>query len=279
VTIQKPCQSTIREGFDLFYVLVDEPASSRTISYSHPCTLASCVEENHRRAANIFLLAVQNATPKDYAVPHTHVIQELLRQLDRWRTLLPKALQWGDNDRFVFCKPTAAATAGSPDPMFSFDETPTTPHELGGSVAIASAQLRSRYYYTRFMILRPFVFKALHFPTQMSDEDADYTGQCLQACLLWPIAMHPPKVRKRLIPYLFAWTQNFFGVLLILRMVSENNAIRKIAQTYLDYDEVLKTIHLLLDWFQDMRQIDGIAEWEWDILSHLYSDVIHNRHH
>lgn len=166
--------------------------------------------------------------------------------------------------------------AGSPEPMFSFNKTSATAHELGGSLAMASAQLRSRYYYTRFMILRPFIFKALHYPEQMTPEDNNHTGQCLQAILLWPIAMNPPRDRKRLIPYLFAWTQNFFGVLLILRMVEENSTIRKIAEHYLDFQETQQTVHLLLDWFRDMRQIDGIAEWAWSVLSHLYSDYLQN---
>jgi hypothetical protein len=199
-----------------------------------------------------------------------------LRQLDHWRTLLPAALQWDDNKRFEYPDASAAMAAGSSGPMFSFENTPATAHELGGSLAMASAQLRSRYYYTRFMILRPFVFKALHFPGQMSQEDNDCTGQCLQACLLWPIAMNPPRDRKRLIPYLFAWTQNFFGVLLILRMVEENTTIRRIAETYLDFEEMQQTVHLLLDWFRDMRQIDGIAAWAWTVLSHLYRDYLNN---
>lgn len=249
----------------------------RTVSCSHSCTLHLVSESTPGAPLTELPLAVQNAeTAKDYAGPPIHVIRELLRQLDHWRNLLPQPLQWNDMDRFAYPDPTAAAAAGSPGPMFSFGETPRTAHELGGSLAMAAAQLRSRYYYTRFMILRPFVFKALHFPQQMSDEDAEYTGQCLQACLLWPISMNPPKDRKRLIPYLFAWTQNFLGILLILRMVTENDALRKIAERYLDYDEVSQTVHLLLDWFQDMRQIDGIAEWAWGILSHLYSDVIDN---
>ncbi|TID15171.1 Polyubiquitin [Venturia nashicola] len=213
---------------------------------------------------------------EDYCGPPIHVIRELLRQLDHWRALLPAALQWDDNKRFEYPDPPAATAAGSSGPLFSFNSVPATAYELGDSLAMASAQLRSRYYYTRFMILRPFVFKALHYPEQLSPEDIDYTGQCLQSCLLWPIAMNPPRDRKRLIPYLFAWTQNFLGVLLILRMVEENVTLRKISQKYLNGDEAAQTVHLLLDWFSDMRQIDGIAAWAWTVLSHLYSDYLSN---
>jgi hypothetical protein len=179
-----------------------------------------------------------------------HVIKELSRQLDNWRSLLPRVLQWNDHDRY---EPSSTAA--------------DSPVELG------SSHLKSRYYYARFMIFRPFVYKALHFPTQMSEEDRHYTALCLQACMLWPIAMDPPRMRKRLIPYLFAWTQNFLGVLLILRMTTKNRMLRSIADRNLDGGDVQKTILLLLDWFRDMRQVDGMAEWSWTIFSRLYTDV------
>lgn len=240
-------------------------------------TLASRVGAMPTAPLTINSLAVKSAEyAKDYSGPPVHVIRELLRQLDHWRTLLPPALQWDDNKRFEYPDANAAMAAGSPGPLFSFSTTPATAYELGGSLAMASAQLRSRYYYTRFMILRPFIFKALHYPESMTTEDNEYTGQCLQSCLLWPIAMNPPRDRKRLIPYLFAWTQNFFGVLLILRMVEENLTIRKIAEKYLNFEETQQTVHLLLDWFRDMRQIDGIAEWAWSVLSHLWSHYLEN---
>jgi len=178
------------------------------------------------------------------------VVKELSRQLDHWRTLLPPVLQWNDQDRYE-------VTVLAQD----------SPVELG------SSHLRSRYYYARFMIYRPFVYKALHFPDYMCEEDIHYTAQCLQACMLWPISMDPPRMRKRLIPYLFAWTQNFLGVLLVLRMTTEHKKLRSIAESNHMLDDIEKTVHLLLDWFRDMRQLDGMAEWSWNILSQLYSDV------
>jgi hypothetical protein len=180
-----------------------------------------------------------------------HVIKELSLQVDNWRALLPRVLQWNDHDRF---ESTTVAAENSP-------------------VELGSSHLRSRYYYARFMIYRPFVYKALHFPTQMSEEDSFYTAQCLQACMLWPIAMDPPRKRKRLIPYLFAWTQNFLGVLLILRMTTENPMLRSIAEKNLSMSDIEKTVRLLLEWFYDMRQLDGMAEWSWNILEQLYNDL------
>jgi len=219
--------------------------------------------------------AVSNAESlKNYAGPPMNVIKELTRQLDNWRELLPAGLQWDDNDRFGF--PANFNTKNTADQglLFSIDSDMRPPTELGNSFAMTTAQLRSRYYYARFMIYRPFVFKALHFPEQMTENDTHFTASCLQACLLWPIAMEPTKRRKRLVPYLFAWTQNFLGVLLILRMTTEHPVLRTITERYLDAVEVEQTVYLLLDWFRDMRQADGIAEWAWGILTQLYSDVL-----
>lgn len=138
---------------------------------------------------------------------------------------------------------------------------------------ILTAQLRSRYYYARFMIYRPFIFKALHYSELMSPEDRQLAGRCLQSALLWPIAMSTCKDRKRLVPVLFAWTQNFLGVLLILRMITVNDCMGQIARDYLDANEIKDTVLLLLNWMRDMKQVDGIAEWSWNILAAMYNEV------
>jgi len=81
------------------------------------------------------------------------------------------------------------------------------------------------------------------------------------------------KDRKRLVPVLFAWTQNFLGVLLILRMITVNDCMGQIARDYLDANEIKDTVLLLLNWMRDMKQVDGIAEWSWNILAAMYNEV------
>ncbi|KAH0238909.1 hypothetical protein KCV00_g10436, partial [Aureobasidium melanogenum] len=39
---------------------------------------------------------------EDYGGPPVHVIKELARQLESWRSLLPRPLQWSDNDKTEF---------------------------------------------------------------------------------------------------------------------------------------------------------------------------------
>ena len=139
---------------------------------------------------------------------------------------------------------------------------------------MVSAHLRSRYYYARFLTYRPFLFKALHSPHPLTEDEQRSAAECLKACLLWPISMDPPKSRKRLVPYLFAWTQNFLVTLLILRLIPTNARLRDITEKYIDPSEVEQTVYLLLDWLRDTRLVDAIANWGWGILEQIYSSVL-----
>jgi hypothetical protein len=218
-------------------------------------------------------------TQQNYGGPPFHVIKELEQQLESWRNTLPDRLQWSDNHRDDSDYPSGYSLGSVPHES-QFPVPPggnTSQYMSKSAVAMSTAQLRSRYYYSKFMLYRPYVYKVLHFPDQLSEEDEHYASVCLQASLLWPISMDPHKGRKRLIPYLFAWTQNFFGILLILRMTTENRILRNIVNKYNLPAEIDQTVLLLLDWFRDMRQVDGIAEWAWRILDRLYADVLSAR--
>lgn len=157
-------------------------------------------------------------------------------------------------------------------PLFTVKTLPS-PLEQHIDSQVVTAQLRSRYYYAQFIIYRPFVFKALHFPEQMSNEDRHLAARCLQSGLLWPIAMSPCKDRKRLLPVLFAWTSNFLSILLIFRMITVSPMLDQIAREFLDPIEVEGTVMLLLEWIRDMAQVEGVARWSWSVLRELYHDV------
>lgn len=60
------------------------------------------------------------------------------------------------------------------------------------------------------------------------------------------------------------------GILLILRMTTENECLSKICDEKVNRDELEQTASLMLDWLRDIKQVDGIAEWSWKILSPLY---------
>ncbi len=199
---------------------------------------------------------------------------ELSRQLDNWRSLLPPGLQWNDDDRFAYPNLETFGHRRPNEPLFAPQGNAITPVEQIHSLHMLTAQLRTRYYYARFMIYRPFVFKALHFPDSMQPEDMSMAGMCLQSAMMWQIAMAPPRDRKRLVPFLFTWNQHFLGILLILRMTTASPLLRQIAEDHLDSADFHQTIQLLLDWMRDMQQICGIANWSWKILQPLYADVL-----
>lgn len=206
----------------------------------------------------------------DYGGPPVHVIRELERQLESWRGLLPRPLQWNDHDRFEF--PNSDPNLRRPnEPLFSHDPS-AVPINHRFNLDVVTAQLRTRFYYARFMTYRPFVYKALHFPELMTSEDAKCCALAIKSACLWPVCMAPPKNKKRLVPHLFAWTQNFMGILLILRMTTENECLRQICESHVSQDEVQKSVTLMLEWMRDVKQLDGIAEWSWRILEPLYPD-------
>ncbi|KAL9083779.1 MAG: hypothetical protein Q9165_008389 [Trypethelium subeluteriae] len=214
--------------------------------------------------------AIHDESAEHYGGPPIHVIAELSRQLENWRAVLPNALQWIDEERMVI-----SGSRGAAQPvLFSFNP-PTDGSRVNYkyNIDIVTAQLRTRYYYARFIIYRPFVYKALHYPYSTSAQDAEGVVTCLESALSWPVIMHPPKAKKRLVPFLFAWTQNIIGILLILRMSLEDNVLGRISRKRIPQVAVEETVKLMLDWIQDVKQEDGAAEWCWKIVQPLYKDL------
>ena len=154
--------------------------------------------------------------------------------------------------------------------LFSLDQG-SVPIGHKFNLDVVTAQLRTRFYYARFMMYRPFVYKALHFSELMTADNANCCALAIKSACLWSIAMAPPKNKKRLVPHLFAWTQNFMGILLILRMTTENECLRRICESQVSHEDIQKTVTMMLDWIRDVKQLDGVAEWSWRILEPLYS--------
>ncbi|APA06756.1 hypothetical protein sscle_02g015260 [Sclerotinia sclerotiorum 1980 UF-70] len=170
-------------------------------------------------------------------------VQQLASQLTQWRGLLPSAIQWDEDDPASFpsvqtldqqtrnIDPNLTSPA-SQDPrsaLFStnIDEEPTRyPYAYDIQVAV----LRTRFYYAKYMVYRPFVYKVLHFPELVTPEDAQNVAECLRSCLLWPILLSPPSRSKRLIPYLFTWSQIFLSILLIVHLSKHNAMLKDICE-------------------------------------------------
>lgn len=205
-------------------------------------------------------------------------IKQFAAQLDQWRSMLPAQLRWLDHqstlpgssqDSFSNIYADQSMQDGY---TFTADlDTPSTSYPY--TADLHAALLRSRYYYTRFLIYRPCVYKVLHFPESMTREDADGAAECLKASLKWPIAMSPPCTNKRLVPTTFFWSQNFFGILILLHLSQQHPILSQIRSSLCGQHfetEATETTNIYLDWLRDMDKIDSTASWCWNIIRLIY---------
>lgn len=178
-------------------------------------------------------------------------------------------MQWQDSEPFGF-EDTGSAISQSTSTSFSRSEG-ASPAGHGKNIDMLTAQLRTRYYYARYLLYRPYVYKALHHPKQMSAEDDDNCAVAVYSMCLWPSLMSPPKSKKRLVPHLFAWTQNYLGMLLIFRAMQSSNYTLQLCRNGVGYERIQETISLMLEWMRDVQQVDGTAEWGLKILEPLFA--------
>ncbi|KAK4142590.1 uncharacterized protein C8A04DRAFT_13061 [Dichotomopilus funicola] len=235
--------------------------------------------------------------------PNQVTIRQLALQLEQWRGMLPQHLRWQEDAPGSFpngattdpynttasalfapavtpMTPTVptgaqqpqAQASGQPPPMFSTDldaPPPRYAHVLDVQVAL----LRSRYYYTKYLIHRPFVYKALHHPDSVANDDAIGVAECLKATLKWPVAMSPTCRNKRLIPCSFFFTQNFLGILVLLHLTTTVPILRQIRGTLcgerFDIDAG-ETVGLYMDWLRDLKAVDDATAWHWEVVKGIY---------
>lgn len=231
-------------------------------------------------------------TNEDFNGPTAGTLNTLAQQLDSWRSMLPWALQWPEND------PCANPPLNEHTPVVGRGEHAYHGAQYGAqnqyqrsffSTDVVSdssrypfvysmqvALLRTRYLYARYMIYRPFIYKALHFPEQMTQDDALGVAECLKSCIKWPLLTSPPARQKRLVPYLFCWSQNFLGILLVFHMTQHYPVLNSIRQRLATLDpqfetDVADTIELMLAWIEDLKVCDPIAHWCYNILASVYN--------
>lgn len=227
----------------------------------------------------------------------TDTIKSLATQLDHWReTLLPVHLHWLEEAPDSLPGPTgpqriysgttvdAAETAspmnggGGRAPMYVPAHATQQPVCYPHAMDIQVALLRSRYYATKHQIFRPYLYKALHHPSALTQNDAEGIATCLRACLRWPIAMSPvcQGQRKRLIPCVFFWTQNLLGVLVVLWMSEQVEVLRRVRRSGLCgerfEDEAAETVRGAVLWLRDLSQdeMEGKAVDAWRVVKEIY---------
>ncbi|KAN0103432.1 hypothetical protein V8E51_011745 [Hyaloscypha variabilis] len=219
------------------------------------------------------------------AIPSS--FKQLASQLTQWRGMLPRDLQWAEDDPASFPTPQPM-TLGAYNPRL--DPNLSSTHENSGLPLFTTdldsepvhypyvydiqvALLRTRYYYAKYIVYRPFVYKALHFPDQMTQEDAEGVAECLRSCLKWPLTLSPTSRRKRLVPFLFCWSQSFLDILLIFHLTRHNPILRDIRAQLCGprfEAEADPTVQLMLDWIRDLKSSDPIAMWCWKIMQGIY---------
>jgi hypothetical protein len=202
----------------------------------------------------------------------------LAAQLDEWRGMLPMGLRWQDELPGAFPNATQDMYDGSvyPPPgadghtnFFAedLDDAPIASYPYAAD--IQTAMLRTRYYHLKYLLHRPFLYKALHYPGNMTREDAEGVVVCLKSVLLWPITMSPVRSQKRLIPCLFFWSQNLLSILLVLHLSQQVPILRQIRDNLLDDRfemDAKETTRLCIDWLRDLKGVDATALWCWTVL-------------
>jgi hypothetical protein len=132
------------------------------------------------------------------------------------------------------------------------------------------AQLRVRFYNARFTMLSPFLYLALHHPELLSSDDTQYCISALESTLLWPLSAASVSDRKRLLSHHFTWTQNAMSFLCVFSMIGKNRTLREICEQHLNLRELRISVAVQLAWLQDLKVIDGIADWGWRLLHPLF---------
>lgn len=85
--------------------------------------------------------------------------------------------------------------------------------------------------------------------------------------LVFGHSLAPPKNKKHLVPHLFSWTQNFLAELLILRMCRNDKYMGDICKAGgVAAEDIENSIGLMVGWLEDVKQVDGIADWSVRVL-------------
>lgn len=134
-----------------------------------------------------------SGSSEEFRGPSAQSLNQLAAQLSQWRGMLPKELQWAEDDPAGFPSPQSTNTGpynqtldpslsprrSSEAPLFTADFS-SEPVHYPYLYDVQVALLRTRYYYAKYMVYRPFVYKALHFPEQMTQDDAQGVAECLR---------------------------------------------------------------------------------------------------
>jgi hypothetical protein len=163
-------------------------------------------------------------------------------------------LQWSDDQK---------------SELFSASHHPKD-YQIAYNADVMIAELRARFYNARFLLLSPFIYRALHHPELLTTDDAHHCRSALRSTFSWPMAVKPVKDQKRLVSHHFTWTQNAISVLCVFAMAKENEVLKAICKDHLDLDSWRSSVAVQLCWLEDLERVDGIARWGWRLLKPFF---------
>ncbi|CAK7274841.1 hypothetical protein SEPCBS57363_006370 [Sporothrix epigloea] len=133
---------------------------------------------------------------------------ELLHQLEQWRSQLPGYLQWEDDNSHRYA---------DPGPIFN-PSVPPSP----ASVFVVP-WLPARYCVARYHLRRPLLHRALHHPDSMTAADYDKCRDALDCAIRWASIIRPTlEVMDCLYLKYFVCTQ-VFGMLLLFHALEQSS--------------------------------------------------------
>jgi hypothetical protein len=149
---------------------------------------------------HMFIAITRSDTPSssESSGPTAGSLKQLASRLAQWRGMLPLELQWSEEDLAGYPSPQQTTSPGFSkvlDPQLSLQHVQMGPPLFSSDLDsepvhypylydLQVALLRTRYYYAKYIVHRPFVYKALHFPERMTQEDAEGAAECLKVCFL-----------------------------------------------------------------------------------------------
>jgi hypothetical protein len=111
------------------------------------------------------------------------LVQELSQQLYSWCTHLPPAIAWDDDQSVEVMEDIPMSNLNySTYKQAGADSRMTDVLDFR---SVLNAALRTRYKYAEYLIWRPYVFRALHFPGDLSEYDYECCSKALKVSL-WP---------------------------------------------------------------------------------------------
>ena len=101
----------------------------------------------------------------------------------------------------------------------------------------------------------------------MTADDRIKCDFAIDAACLWPLSLVPPRNKKHLVPHLFSWTQNLLAMTFVLRMCQKSDYLSDICKEGgIREADIESAISSMLQWLEDVRQVDGIADWSIRVL-------------